>query len=130
MSVYMSALVYTYALLGFIHFKGVVLGLPPTLFICPLCYFSMNIVPSNCEQILHFILSKLLMSIVPEINWIDRNVTIPEGDDGNLCFMSNIGTAQSYDVNLGVRGKGGNPASGNNIIPNQCVYVCTLCACV
>lgn len=49
---------------------------------------------------------------VPEISWIDRNVTIPEGTDRQLCFMSNIGTARPYDVSVAVRGKGDNPASG------------------
>ena len=31
-----------------------------------------------------------------------------------LCFMSDIGTAVSYDIAIGVRAKGGNPASGNH----------------
>ena len=52
---------------------------------------------------------------VPEIVWIDRNVTIPEGEYMELCFMSDIGTAVPYDIAIGVRAKGGNPASGNYV---------------
>ena len=50
---------------------------------------------------------------VPKISWIDSNVTIPEGGDGSLCFMSDIGTAQPYNVIVGIDGKGANPALGN-----------------
>ena len=50
---------------------------------------------------------------VPEISWIDSNVTIPEGGGRSLCFMSDIGTAQPYQVNIGFQNKGENPASGN-----------------
>ena len=53
---------------------------------------------------------------MPEISWIDGNVTMSEGDNRQLCFMSNIGTVQSYDVSVAVRGKGANPASGNQLI--------------
>ena len=51
---------------------------------------------------------------VPEIVWIDRNITIPEGKYMELCFMSDIGTAVPYNIAIGVRAKGGNPASGNH----------------
>ena len=50
--------------------------------------------------------------VEPEISWIDGNVTIPEGSGRELCFVSNIGTAQPYDVSVAVRGKGDDQASG------------------
>ena len=55
-----------------------------------------------------------VFTTVPEISWIDGNVSIPEGGDRELCFMSNIGTARPYDVNVGDRGKGPNQATSKN----------------
>ena len=48
---------------------------------------------------------------VPEIKWEERLVVIPEGEDRQVCFNSDIGTAQPYDVTVGVRGKGSKPAA-------------------
>ena len=62
----------------------------------------------------YIIIASNIAIVVPEIVWIDRNVTVPEGGDRELCFMSDIGTAQPYDVSVGVRGKGDNPASPGN----------------
>ena len=48
---------------------------------------------------------------MPEIKWEESDATIPEGNDEQVCFNSNIGTAQPYVVTVGVRGKGDNPAT-------------------
>ena len=44
------------------------------------------------------------------ITWDDRQVTIPEGDNRVVCFSSDIGTAQPYNVTVGARQKGASPA--------------------
>ena len=48
---------------------------------------------------------------VPVISWNDREVDIPEGGDRRVCFSSDIGTAQSYNVMVGARQKGSSPAT-------------------
>ena len=48
---------------------------------------------------------------MPDVKWEERMVTIPEGGDREVCFTSNIGTARSYDITVGVSGKGGAPAT-------------------
>ena len=48
---------------------------------------------------------------MPEIKWEERVVIIPEGEDKQVCFNSDIGTAQAYDVTVGVREKGSTPAT-------------------
>ena len=54
----------------------------------------------------------LFINIV-EIGWISREITIPEGEKRDICFMSNIGTPQPYTVIIGARGKGTNQSFGN-----------------
>ena len=49
--------------------------------------------------------------IVPVITWDDSQVTIPEGENRQVCFSSDIGTAQPYDVMVGAREKGTSPAT-------------------
>ena len=49
---------------------------------------------------------------VPEIKWEESVVTVPEGEDRQVCFNSDIGTAQPYSVVVGVRGKDPSPATG------------------
>ena len=57
----------------------------------------------------------LMMSILtipePVITWEEPEVTIPEGGSEQVCFTSDIGTAQPYQVRVGVRGKGDRPAA-------------------
>ena len=48
---------------------------------------------------------------VPEVAWEEPEVTITEGDDGEVCFRSDTGTAAPYEVEVGVREKGSNPAT-------------------
>ena len=48
---------------------------------------------------------------MPEVSWNDREVNIPEGDNRQVCFSSDIGTAQPYTVMVGARGKGASPAT-------------------
>ena len=48
---------------------------------------------------------------MPVISWNDRQVTIPEGGDRRVCFSSDIGTAQSYNVMVGAREKGASSAT-------------------
>ena len=45
------------------------------------------------------------------MEWVIPNVTIPEGNNETVCFVTNIGTATPYDVVIGTRPKGQNPAS-------------------
>ena len=49
--------------------------------------------------------------IVPTVTWDEDEVTIPEGDDRQVCFNTNIGTAVPYEVEVGVREKGSYPAT-------------------
>ena len=51
---------------------------------------------------------------MPEVSWIDREITIAEGENGEICFTSSTGSAQVYTVTIGARGKGISQASGNN----------------
>jgi hypothetical protein len=47
---------------------------------------------------------------VPVISWEDREVNVTEGGNRRVCFSSDIGTTQPYDVMVGARQKGANPA--------------------
>ena len=49
--------------------------------------------------------------IVPVITWDDSQVTIPEGENRQVCYSSDIGTAQPYDVMVGAHEKGASPAT-------------------
>ena len=49
--------------------------------------------------------------VVPVISWDEREVTVPEGGNRQVCFSSDIGTVQPYDVMVGAREKGANPAT-------------------
>ena len=65
---------------------------------------------------MYFCLSVLLLFVfhyaipVPVVSWDDREVDIPEGGSREVCFSSDIGTVQSYNVMVGARQKGANPA--------------------
>ena len=48
---------------------------------------------------------------MPVTTWDDSQVTIPEGGNRQVCFSSDIGTAQPYDVMVGAREKGTSPAT-------------------
>ena len=47
--------------------------------------------------------------------WEDDEVTIPEGDDMELCFNASIGSAVPYEVIVADSGKGSDPAGGKSI---------------
>ena len=53
----------------------------------------------------------LFILIVPEVSWIDQTITIGEGESGEVCFVSNTGSAQDYTVIIGARGKDSNQAT-------------------
>ena len=48
---------------------------------------------------------------MPVITWDDPQVTVPEGENEQVCFSSNFGTAQPYSVMVGAREKGASPAT-------------------
>ena len=56
------------------------------------------------------------MIIVPEIKWTKSNINITEGEDREVCFMTNIGTAMPYNVTVGTRGSGTYKASGKSML--------------
>ena len=62
----------------------------------------------------HMNLSAIIINtiLVPELAWEEREVVIPEGDNRMVCFRSDIGTAQPYDVTVSVQGKGADPVEG------------------
>ena len=49
--------------------------------------------------------------LVPEVALEEPLVNILEGEDRRVCFRSDIGTAAPYEVEVGVREKGANPAT-------------------
>ena len=49
--------------------------------------------------------------VAPEVEWELPNITIPEGENETICFTTNIGTVTPYDIVIGARQKGQNPAS-------------------
>ena len=49
--------------------------------------------------------------VVPVISWDEGEVTIPEGGNRQVCFSSDIGTVQPYDVMVSAREKGASPAT-------------------
>ena len=49
------------------------------------------------------------------LTWEDDEVTIPEGDDRQLCYNANIGSAVPYVVEVTASGKGSNPADGKSV---------------
>ena len=56
-----------------------------------------------------------LIVIAPEVEWKIPDVIIPEGENREVCFTTNIGTAVPYQVEVGTRIKGDNPATGNYV---------------
>lgn len=66
-----------------------------------------------CAEMLQYTYTLIMYQTipVPEVEWEEHEVTIPEGEDREVCFTSNIGTAVPYEVNVGVREKGLNPAA-------------------
>ena len=48
---------------------------------------------------------------MPDVKWEETVVSIPEGGNRQVCFTSDIGTSQPYQVRVGVRGKGASPAT-------------------
>ena len=48
--------------------------------------------------------------LVPVVSWEEREVNVSEGGNRQVCFSSDIGTAQPYNVMVGARPKGANPA--------------------
>jgi hypothetical protein len=53
----------------------------------------------------------LFILIVPEVSWIGQDITIGEGESGQVCFVSSTGSAQDYTVVIGARGKDSNQAT-------------------
>ena len=49
---------------------------------------------------------------MPVVAWDEESVTIIEGGNRLVCFSSDIGTAQSYDVTVGAREKGAGATRG------------------
>ena len=47
---------------------------------------------------------------MPEISWEFPRVIIPEGENREVCFNSDIGTASAYNVMVAASPKGGRPA--------------------
>ena len=59
------------------------------------------------------------------VSWEEREVNVSEGGNRQVCFSSDIGTVQPYDVMVGARPKGANPAirgmyNINNTITRTC----------
>ena len=52
---------------------------------------------------------------VPEVEWEIPEFTIPEGEDREICFTTDIGTATPYEVVVGAREKGASPASSKHL---------------
>ena len=57
------------------------------------------------------------------MEWVLPNVTVPEGENETVCFTTNIGTATPYDVVIGSRPKGQNPASSKFINTLSVIFV-------
>ena len=49
---------------------------------------------------------------VPLAQWEVPEVNISEGDTEQICFIRTADSAQSYEIQVGVRGKGPRPATG------------------
>ena len=52
-----------------------------------------------------------ILNLVPVVSWNDHEVNVPEGGNRQVCFSSDIGTVQPYDVMVGARPKGTSPAT-------------------
>ena len=50
-------------------------------------------------------------SAMLQLNWDKEQVNITEGNIIDVCFTSNIGSAEPYQVIVGTHGKGSNPAT-------------------
>ena len=48
---------------------------------------------------------------VPVVSWNNREVDVSEGGNRQVCFSSDIGTVQPYNVMVGARPKGASPAT-------------------
>ena len=77
----------------------------------------MMVCAKACCRIIIIILCSIIT--VPVVLWDDREVDIPEGGNREVCFSSDIGTVQSYNVIVGARQKGANPAI-------RSMYICIL----
>ena len=62
-------------------------------------------------HIICIIIMYYIFNLVPVISWNDREVNVPEGGNRQVCFSSDIGTVQPYDVMVGARPKGASPAT-------------------
>ena len=49
---------------------------------------------------------------MPLAQWEVPEVNIPEGDTQGGCLVRTADSAQSYEIQVGVRGKGARPANG------------------
>lgn len=62
---------------------------------------------------------------MPKIQWemldSESDVSIVEGEEKTFCFSSEIPSAVSYQVEVGVRPKGDRVASGKHNTPILCV---------
>ena len=47
----------------------------------------------------------------PVVSWEFPEVVVTEGNNAQACFVSDIGSAESYDVIVGVRETVANPAT-------------------
>ena len=56
---------------------------------------------------------------VPSVSWDEDEVNIPEGRNREVCFSSDIGTAEPYNVMVGARPKGSSPATQGTCVANR-----------
>ena len=54
---------------------------------------------------------------LPRFSWEEAEINVTEGSVEIICFTSDSGSSDSYQVNVNTRGKGSNPARrGKKII--------------
>ena len=59
-----------------------------------------------------YVVTTYKLILAPEVEWEIPETTIPEGENTEVCFTTDIGTAVPYQVEIGARVKGTNPATG------------------
>ena len=55
-------------------------------------------------------------SPLPRVSWEVTEINVTEGCIEIMCFTSDSGSADPYQVNVNARGKGSNPATSGKII--------------
>ena len=60
----------------------------------------------------------------PSVAWEESEITVNEGEERQICFVVDSGSAVPYEVEVGVHGKGTLPATGkSNVIYTQYFFV-------